>query len=331
MRLLIKAALLPLIFLCGCDKAADVTQVNTLDITNITSHSATVKGDIASEGALPILSRGFCWSEAPAPALHKITSASVADTDGAGAFSWDITKLNAGKTYYVRAFYSTRKDTVYGNQLEFNTQDYILFNPDITYGTVADVDGNVYKTVTIGTQTWMAENLRTTHYQNGDPIRNEQDPYKWQGFNTSEGVYCYFKNEAAKAPIYGAYYNWYAAADTRNVAPAGWHVATEEDWEKLKEHCSLTYGQNYGYALREPTTAHWNSDDWFSFNETGFTALGADRAFTTSDYNWARGNQGYFWTKSGSADLPKYASVDKEVGAFPDQPGKGFNIRCVKD
>lgn len=331
MRLTKIIALFALIVFNSCEKTEDVAQVNTLDITNVTSHSATVRGNITAEGSIAIIARGFCWSKNPEPELHNPYTKFVSDTEGAGSISWEIKQLNADVTYFVRAFYITSKDTVYGNQLEFATQDYIQFNPEVSYGTVTDIDGNVYKTVTIGSQTWMAENLRTTRYQNGDPILNEKDPKFWtlQGYNP--GAYCYFEHNKTKAGIYGAYYNWYAANDARNIAPAGWRVATEEDWEELKAYCYQRIGQNYGYSLREPTTAHWQASNWVSFNETGFTALGADKAYTSTDSKWVKGNYGFFWTSSGSADLPVHAQLNEVVDLTPSQPNFGFSIRCVKN
>ena len=100
-----------------------------------------------------------------------------------------------------------------------------------TYGTVTDIDGNVYKTVKIGNQIWMAENLKTTRYANGDIIPNITDGKEWNNLKT--GAWCFFKNETKYNSIYGKLYNWYAVADSRNICPKGWHVPTDNEFRIL--------------------------------------------------------------------------------------------------
>ncbi len=90
-----------------------------------------------------------------------------------------------------------------------------------------DVDGNVYKTVKIGNQWWMAENLKISHYRNGDEIPNVTDDEEW--FNLTSGAYCNYKNDTANVALYGKLYNWYSVVDNRILAPEGWHVPTDED------------------------------------------------------------------------------------------------------
>ncbi len=103
-----------------------------------------------------------------------------------------------------------------------------VFNPDVIYGTMTDQDGNVYKTVTIGTQTWMAENLRTTTYNNGTTIPNITNVNEWASLIT--GAYCNYNNTTSTDTIttYGRLYNWYAV-NTGKLAPDGWHVPTNEE------------------------------------------------------------------------------------------------------
>src|SRR5665647_3709784 len=103
-------------------------------------------------------------------------------------------------------------------------------DPDQTSGTVTDIDGNVYHTVTIGTQVWMVENLKTTKYRNGDPIPNVTDNIAWGALTT--GAYCNYNNDTNNSITYGRLYNWYAA-NNRNIAPSGWHVPTVAEWTIL--------------------------------------------------------------------------------------------------
>lgn len=132
--------------------------------------------------------------------------------------------------------------------------------------TVRDASGNEYKTVKIGNQIWMAENLRTKKYRNGDDIQLVTDPDAWKNLNT--GAY-----RAAPDADYGFYYNWYAVMDNRNLAPEGWHVATDADYTEL----GTFLGGNAvaGGKLKEAGTSHWLTPNTGATNESGFTALPA--------------------------------------------------------
>jgi hypothetical protein len=101
-------------------------------------------------------------------------------------------------------------------------------NPALTYGSVTDIDGNTYATIQIGTQVWMAENLRTTRYRNGDPIPNVTDKWKWGGL--SRGAWCHYENDPKYEVPYGKLYNWHTVSDARKMCPTGWHVPYEAEW-----------------------------------------------------------------------------------------------------
>jgi uncharacterized protein (TIGR02145 family) len=136
--------------------------------------------------------------------------------------------------------------------------------------TVADIDGNVYHTVKIGTQVWMEDNLRTTHYNDGTDIPNVTNSTEWAILST--GAYCWYNNDKTFKNPYGALYNWYTV-NTGKLAPKGWHVSTWDDWNTL-----VTYlgGENVaGGKLKETGTTHWNSPNTGATNETKFTALPA--------------------------------------------------------
>ena len=140
--------------------------------------------------------------------------------------------------------------------------------------TVTDIDGNKYKTIKIGTQWWMAENLKVTHYRNGDPLNKVVTNI----FYLDTGAYCAYEYKDSLSNIYGYLYNWAAVADTRNLAPEGWHVPITKEWE------TLVYFLGGGLAsakLKESGTSHWSSPNTDATNESGFTALGAGvRGFT---------------------------------------------------
>lgn len=145
-----------------------------------------------------------------------------------------------------------------------------IFNPNVTYGTMIDQDNNEYKTVTIGTQTWMAENLRTTKYNDGTNIPHVIAQYDWKIVTT--GAYCnLFNKESAEIiDLYGRYYNWYAV-NTGKLAPNGWHVPTDAEWTILIDYLGGQYIA--GGKLKETTTKHWQDSNYEVTNESGFTAL----------------------------------------------------------
>jgi len=182
-----------------------------------------------------------------------------------------------------------------------------VFNPDINYGTMTDQDGNVYKTVTIGTQTWMAENLRTTKYNDGTIIPNVIDGEEWTIQTT--GVYCTYNNTFNTDTIvaYGHLYNWYTV-NTGLLAPEGWHVPTDAEWTTLTDYLG---GEDIaGAKLKETGITHWNRpNELETTNETGFTALpGGYRNFIGGAFY-------YFVTGAAGGVLQRAELIPLGVGA----------------
>lgn len=321
-----------IIIINGCKKnEQDNASIETLVAKNITASSAESGGIISPDGIQTVISRGICWSKKENPTLADNYSS---NNDGSGSFKSNIINLNADFTYYARAFYITNEDTVYGNMVEFTTPDYIIFNPSLQYGTITDVDGNVYKTITIGTQTWMAENLKVTHFRNGEAITNETDLENWGHFQIKTSAYCWYNNDASNQKIYGAMYNWYAASDNRNIAPLGWHVSSVDDWQTLSSFLGGSQ-MNNGYRLRETSTAHWISKNFspLATNETGFTALPGGKV-TPSPFGFMDIGVGfaYFWTNRGTLDGSSCVYLASDITIDNLQPNcRGFNVRCVKD
>jgi uncharacterized protein (TIGR02145 family) len=198
-------------------------------------------------------------------------------------------------------------------------------------GTVTDIDGNVYPTLQIGTQTWMVQNLKVKHYRNGDPIPNVTDTTAW-GALTS-GACCWYNNDSTNGATYGAMYNWYAAADSRNPAPAGWHVPSDEDWTTLMNY--LGNVNVAGGKMKETGTAHWSSPNTGATNSSGFTALPGGYRYT---------DNGSFRQMTMDADWWSTTEVDTTYAWFRNiyynaassgryyyKKQNGFSIRCVMD
>ena len=197
--------------------------------------------------------------------------------------------------------------------------------------TVTDIDGNIYHTVTIGTQTWMVENLKTTKYRDGTAIQNVTDGTTW--FTLTTGAYCNYAFNPTNSETYGRQYNWYAATDAHNICPTGWHLPTDADWVKL-----ITYlggGSIAGGKLKETGTNHWQSPNSGATNETGFTALpGGDLPTNMGGVHFIGGN-GCWWssTEYSASEAWKIYMVFDKTTAERSYSSKscGSSIRCIMD
>ncbi len=208
-----------------------------------------------------------------------------------------------------------------------------IFNPTLTYGSLTDIDGNLYKTITIGTQTWMAENLRTTRYRNGDAIPLVTGNTAWK--NLGSDAYCNYENttDINKIATTGRLYNWFTVINSRNLAPEGWHIATDAEWITLT---TFLGGETLaGGKLKETGLSHWQSPNTGATNSSGFTALPSGRREYTDGSFINLGYDGFWWTKSAyNPDYSWYRYMHYNVtdvyrANFHKQ--YGFAVRCVKD
>jgi uncharacterized protein (TIGR02145 family) len=199
--------------------------------------------------------------------------------------------------------------------------------------TVTDVDGNTYSTVKICDQIWMAENLRTTKYNDGTSIPLVTSYSEWSNLGTPG--YCWYGNSEVMFKIpYGALYNWYAV-NTGMLCPAGWHIPNNAEWTVLTD--CLGGASIAGGKLKEAGTEHWSSPNTGATNETGFTALpGAGRDEEGwFDYLTLIGITGYWWSSTEESSM--YAiyrsmSYGSSIVSSGDYSKKGgFSVRCVKD
>jgi uncharacterized protein (TIGR02145 family) len=232
-------------------------------------------------------------------------------------------------------------------EVPYNPGDLLLFNGisgdfstivvdsptqsgEITFNFVpcTDANGNNYSVVQIGSQTWMAENLKTTKYQNGDQIPNITNNTVWSNLTT--GAYCDYNNDETNSETYGHLYNWYAASDSRNVAPKGWHVPAGKEWETLANY--LGTDSLKGEKLKETGISHWDSPNADATNETGFTG----RAGGLRNYNGPFSYMGkvcYWWSATAPDSFGAwiqclaYDTGDTYVG----YNGKkfGYSLRCL--
>jgi len=199
--------------------------------------------------------------------------------------------------------------------------------------TCTDIDGNVYKTVKIGDQWWMGQNLKTTHYRNGDPIPNVTDNSEW--WNLQTGAYCNYNNDTSYVVLYGRLYNWYAIDDSKDLAPEGWHVPSNEEWQILVDYLGGSTGTVAGGKLKETGTSHWLSPNTGATDAVGFRALpGGYRTYYYGSCN-GLGACAKFWSSSeyysGSAWYRYLSYYDSFVYRDTTIKRDGFSVRCVRD
>ncbi len=230
---------------------AILSTITTDQVIYPTPFSATSGGNITSDGGTAVITRGVCWSTSPNP---TISNNKTINGNGIGSFSSTITGLSANTTYYVRAYATNAIGTSYGDQFAFKT---------LEPNTVADINGNIYNTVTIGSQVWMVQNLKTTKFRYGDEI-----PY-WS--KTSSRGYRWYNHDISYKDIYGAIYNFHTAVDTRGLCPPGWHIPNNSEWLTLINYLG---GESVaGGKLKATGTTYWNSPNTGATNSSGFTAL----------------------------------------------------------
>jgi len=214
------------------------------------------------------------------------------------------------------------------------------YNPNSIYEngscifSYIDIDGNSYETVVIGNQIWMTENLKVTHYNNGDPIQTGFTGEEWGNLDETEtGAFAIYNNDPAIWETYGNHYNWYAVDDERGICPEGWHVSSSEESNVL---LSFLGGENIaGGKLKEAGLDHWIYPNEGASNESEFTALpggnigmldGESRHLGIAGYYWSSSdyNQQHAWYQDLYYDLP---------GVFTQNSDKryGFSVRCIND
>jgi uncharacterized protein (TIGR02145 family) len=302
------------------DSPTRIPEVITKEIADITNLDANGGGIITSDGGASVIARGICWSTNQTPTINNFKTK---DGNGGGSFTSKLTALVANTTYYVRAYATNVNGTAYGNMKSFTTK-----NDNIT--TVTDIDGNIYHTITIGTQIWMVENLKTTKYRNGDPIPNVADNTQWNNLTTD--AYCNYNNDANNATIYGRLYNLSAVLDSRKICPSGWHIPSDAEWTTL---IAFLGGDNVaGGKLKETGTSHWNSPNTGATNETGFTAL-PDGHRDYFGIFLEIGGYGHWWSSTkddeSSAWSYRMGYSYKNIGRSSSYEKNGYSVRCIKD
>ena len=306
----------------GCKKQTDQGTspvLITKYVSSIKTTSVNCGGNITNAGGATITARGVCWSTTQNP-----TAADSKTTDGTGTgpFASVITGLTATTTYYVRAYATNSAGTGYGNEMSFKTYT----------DAVSDADGNIYNTMTIGTQTWMAENLKTSKYLNGDLIGTTSSPtVDITSESTPEYQWAY-DGDQTNAETYGRLYTWYVIMDDRKICPSGWHLPSDPDWHAL---AAFLGGEgNAGGKLKEIGLDHWQSPNAEATDETGFGALPS--GYRSMDGKFGEIHQYSPWwsaTEVSLTDAMFWSTSYLDGTVFSGHYSKhyGYAVRCLKD
>jgi uncharacterized protein (TIGR02145 family) len=283
--------------------------------SEITNTSFKAESNLVYSGQT-LLSKGICWSTSPHPTISDLKTN---DPLASNTFTSNPTNLDSNATYYYRSYATFNTGTIYGNELLVKT-----YNSRIT-----DIDGNIYYTVTIGSQTWMAENLKVTHYQNGDPL-TYSDYLNWGSVTT--GMYGDYMDTPSNSVIYGRFYDGKVATDSRNVAPVGWHVPTLAEWSVLENY--LGGAATAGSKMGLPQSVNWSPLIVFN-NSSGFSALMAGLRQNGGSPDGGVNLFTYFWTSTPTAGFSQYfcgmSYNSPQLSITYHGYGYGHNIRCIKN
>jgi uncharacterized protein (TIGR02145 family) len=310
-----------------CVVGEDGPRIKTRPVKEITVNSAFGGGEIY--GTSEITEWGIVWDITPDPSIDRhlgITS----ETPGGEFFESVMSDLEANTVYYVRAYAVNNDGVGYGRNYSFKT--YL--------GFVEDIDGNIYYAVMIGNQKWMAENLKTTSYSDGEPIEFPSTNTEWA--NNTNGAYAWLKNDAEFGSIYGGLYNWYAVNNTNGLCPDGWHVASDDDWIEMEIYLGMDpkfasdNGSRYaeiGGKLKQSGFETWFSPNTGATNETRFTALPGDLRYSSGE-SYDPGYEAYFWTSTDTEWGNPYSRNLRNNNSYIFRneymtKKTGMSVRCI--
>ncbi|MBK8805271.1 MAG: fibrobacter succinogenes major paralogous domain-containing protein [Bacteroidales bacterium] len=299
-----------------------IATIETKPISYITEITAVSGGNITDNGKSVIITMGLVWSDTENPTIENNIGKSIDKTENTSYVS-SINGLKANTTYYVRAYAINNKGIAYGNQVSFLTPN------DGTSGSITDIYGNVYQTIKIGNQIWMAENLKTTSLNDNTVLPNIEDNTVWK--NQTSSAYSSINNDLELLKKgYGYMYNLYAV-ETGKLCPSGWHIPTEADWTALFLEVGKLESAN---MLKQAGNSEWNFPNSDVTNKYGFTALPTGGRGTDGTF-FAFGGGGFFWSIELDNTNPAYFNFtcDYPQASSMSVPFKnyGSTVRCIKD
>lgn len=301
-----------------------------ISVSNISDSSVALRGITSHFEGYSITNYGFNWS------LNNNSTEINNEIPCGSDFRYTFIGSIPDTPYYFRAYvkYHKGKSVGYAQSLPkkiifYKGQNGIIFNRMLIYGNLSDVENNSYKTIQIGVQVWMAENLKTTSYNDATHISKTEDMKAWANLKTP--AYCWYSNDSSKYKSTGALYNWYAI-NTGKLCPTGWHVPTDTEWYTLNY---LGGQNNAGNNLKEIGNLHWVwPGNTGATNESGFTALPCGYRDFNGTFNEI-GFRGFWWSAQENEALNGIDWVlFFDSGTLSrESRGKnyGLSVRCVKN
>ncbi len=319
------------ILLIGCVKSNSVPTTPTSPVVTLPNAPTDLKGILSSSTQIDLT-----WSDAS----NNEDGFKVERKSGTDAFSLIATLGQNVVTYSDKGLSA---GTTYTYRIQsFNSKGNSTYSNEIVLATLAtnitDIEGNKYNIITIGQQVWMAENLKTTKYQNGDNIPEIQPANLWN--SQTSGAFVYYNNNSQNNSQYGKLYNWYASVDIRNVCPVNWHVPSNNDWNILSYN--LGGSDSAGSKLKITGTTFWASPN-IATNLSGFSAVANgcrcndSGAFGGGPQPPNQGMGATFWTTSEPSTgsslsiLRGISNSSAKLDSATNFKYYGFGIRCVKN
>jgi uncharacterized protein (TIGR02145 family) len=291
------------IVIISSESKVELPTVETTAIISISENSALCGGNVVADGGGSVTSRGVCWNTSGSPTT---ANSKTVNGMGVGIFTSSLFGLTPNTTYYVRAYATNAVGTTYGNQLSFKTGV-----GGCPTGAFTDSrDGKTYKTIVIGTQTWMAENLAYLPSVTSMSVWSETTP-------------CYYVNDLAQ---YGVLYNWPAAL---NACPVGWHLPSDAEWDVM----AVYLGGREVAGGKMKTVLGWRSPNAAATNESCFSALPAGGF--NHGYFFNTSERGYWWTSTAIDQeivwaRSAYYNIPELYRFFYYRPA-GYSVRCLKN
>jgi uncharacterized protein (TIGR02145 family) len=307
----------------SCNKEVITTTkpvIASAEIFSISSNAVTFRSKIVSAGSLEVTAQGLCWSKSPSPTTEN--NVQPGDLKDSTLFCRTI-QLTPNTKYYARLFATNSAGTAYSNEIMFTTNS-----------TVTDIDGNVYNTVSIGSQVWMVENLKTTRFVDGTNVPLITNNSDWD--NLSTAVYCWYDNSTANGKIYGALYNW-PTVNSGKLCPAGWHVPSDAEWSTLTNYLG---GDQFVAGLLKEVGVTTVSQDITANNYSGFSALPGGSASVGNPKFLGNGYKGIWWSSTiDTNEFNIYRSISFDGNTSVERNGfmskanalNGLSVRCIKD
>ena len=304
-----------------------IINISTNGIYSVTPTSAVISANITADEGAQITRRGVCWGNLPNP---TIDNQKTIDGSGVGSFDSNLSGLIPQTKYFVRLYVESTAGILYSDEFSFKTY----------FGSATDTDNNKYYSVLIGTQEWLANNLKVTRYNNGDligtttpatfDIRSETNPkYQWayNGDENSSSIY----NESTVS-AYGRLYTWFAVTDNRKICPVGWHIPDNSEWSVLIDY--LGGEAVAGGKLKENPNYHWENPNQGASDEVGFDArAGGYRDPSGSFLELDRTGMWWSTTSYSLEEAPlRECSFLNPIMASTNYPkATGCSVRCIKD